>query len=93
MPLKSSEERFYIQMSGGLVPVMPPTLSQEIVLDEQDARTSKVQHGEFVCEFDTNINMSADELWLILSGVVKEYQIQMNNWRRLHGLPMKRRKR
>lgn len=37
--------------------------------------------------------LTLNELWMILSGVCEEWQIVSNNWRRLHGLPMKRKRR
>lgn len=49
-------------------------------------------------EFARNKNMpefdlSTEELWMILSKVCTEQQIRQNNWRKLHGIPMRRKKR
>lgn len=37
--------------------------------------------------------LTINELWMILSGFHTEIQILQNNWRRLHNLPMKKRKK
>ena len=46
--------------------------------------------------FDLNCNfdgLTSGDLWLVLSGVCTLAQINQNNWRRMHGLPMKSRRK
>lgn len=52
-----------------------------------------LQSYEIKFDIKHSNSLTSEELWLILSGVCTEVQILQNNWRRLHGLPMKRRMR
>ena len=45
---------------------------------------------DFDCNFD---GMNSGDLYLVLSGVCTLTQINQNNWRRMHGLPMKSRRK
>lgn len=38
-------------------------------------------------------DLTAEELWLVLSKQYKKVLLYENNWRRKHGLPMMRRRR
>ncbi len=40
---------------------------------------------------EAEVDLPSEEIWLVLCGKAKEYQLRQNNWRRMHGLPMRRR--
>lgn len=48
---------------------------------------------DFSAEFDGNLSIRGMELFFVLMGKCTPEQIKQNNWRRMHGIPMKRRKR
>lgn len=49
---------------------------------------------EFTVEFDCNFNgMTVKDFFLVAVGICTQEQITQNNWRKTHGLPMRRRRR
>ena len=50
--------------------------------------------GAVSLDLDCNFKgITSDDLWLVLSGVCTLEQINQNNWHRMHGLPMKSRRK
>lgn len=56
--------------------------------------TNRNDEITFTLSYSNPVNgLTFNELWMILSGVCMEWQITSNNWRRLHNIPMKKRKK
>lgn len=47
--------------------------------------------NDFSVEFDGNLSIRGREIFLVLIGACTPEQLKQNNWRKMHGLPMKRR--
>lgn len=96
MPLKNIQNStVYFSDGEGLYQEL--ALSSNI--EESDKQRIDVNFSDILQSYEIKFdikhsnNLTSEELWLILSGVCTEVQILQNNWRRLHGLPMKRRMR
>lgn len=72
--------------------IEPCTLDSESDFETVDSDIGK---GGSV-SFDLNCNfdgLTSNDLRFVLSGVCTLVQINQNNWRRMHGLPMKSRRK
>ena len=72
--------------------IKPCTLDSGSDFETVDSDIGKGEEVSFElnCNFDS---MTSNDLWLVLSGVCTLTQINQNNWRRMHGLPMKSRRK
>lgn len=95
MPPKDYRERkpFLIADSGIVLPHMdeiPELHIDSELIDEETQKMLDALREPVELSFSFNMPISPGDLILIMCGGCTWKQIQQNNWRRLHGLPMRR---
>lgn len=95
MPPKWKESPGMVFMrctDGTEIPVSDiPVLDINVDRDEELQKAIAEFQKPISLDFSMNLIMPPGELFAVLCGLCTLEQIQQNNWRRLHGLPMKRR--
>lgn len=77
---------------GSLIPSIEMPDTKEIC--EEPININRNNEVRFIMsDLKSADGLTTNDLWLILSGVCTYEQITSNNWRRLHSLPMKHRRR
>ncbi|WP_312432789.1 hypothetical protein [Lacrimispora sp.] len=95
MPPKWNESPGIVYMRGAGGTEIP--VSDILVLDFEIDRDEKMQKAIADFSKPVSLKLSVDlplppgELSMFLYGLCTLEQLKQNNWRRLHGLPMKRR--
>lgn len=85
--------KIYAMSSGKLVEIhLPQELEQELQLCEMEDDILKFHCGEGF-SLKTNIDRNQEEVLMIIFGVATNEKLKRNNWRKLHGLSMRRRSR
>lgn len=96
MPIKEKEGCRMMICGNGSTFVLPDEIPELHINSESiDEETQKMfdalrEPVELSCSF--NLDISPGELMLVMCGGCTWEQVQQNNWRRLHGLPMRRRR-
>lgn len=68
-----------------------PMLNSEIDRDEELQKAIDEFKKPISLDFSMDLILPPGELFAVICGLCTLEQIHKNNWRRLHGLPMKRR--
>lgn len=97
MPPKENESpgTVYMRVTDGTeIPVSDiPVLDINVDRDEELQKAIAEFQKPISLDFSMDLIMPPGELFAVLCGLCTLDQIQQNNWRRLHGLPMRRRTR
>lgn len=100
MPPKDMNEHKIGIMTDGefyeMKPITPCTLGNidDDMIDISPLYDCRIWEKGHEFSIDLNCNeLTSNDLWLVLSGICTLTQINQNNWRRMHGLPMKSRRK
>lgn len=97
MPTKDYREANVCFMTDNGIVLPPMDEIPEVHIDsepvnEEAKRMLEETHKPVELELSFDMPVSLGELILVLCGGCTWEQIHQNNWRRLHGLPMRRRR-
>lgn len=67
---------------------IPPTDRSEMIEASTIGNSIPI---DLECDIQYKDGLNARDFWLVLIGFCTVEQVKQNNWRKMHGLPMKRR--